>query len=219
MKKTTLLIIIIILILASISVYMPIKHLLSPLDNGNKIEGRVGENGNNSKESEDLDKKLDKWDECIEMFIEGINQNQSNMSEELKQKIAEEACKAIQESEEKSISNMHKLLHGVFLHQGIILTPEGGTFDVKVRSYTEPGDFNIIIEQSPTASPNSLILEYDKEAFRLNAHSEKEIEVKATLEIIEEWSYVMDAFPIKVIAYKDGEYFKEANVIITVNTE
>ena len=141
------------------------------------------------------------------------------MPDFLKKAIEYQIKKGLQEEAEKQLEESGKLVHGIFLNQGIILGKEGGNFDVKIKNNDVAGNFKINIEKSKTVSGNDINFEIKESSFYLAANSEKTIKVYATPSINPIFSYKQDFFPIKATAEKDGNVFSEANVIITVNAQ
>lgn len=178
-----------------------------------------------SQDSQNNDAALQK---CIDSFMKG-NGTVTNKSspyygqdipEFLKKEIARAACQSLLNSSRQQLESYQQILEGVFVNQGIILSRDGGSFDItlKTGSATD-GNFNIDVIAEPIPTGNSLNLEFEQASFYLSKNSQRIISVKATPIINQGYNSLQEAFPIKIIASKDGKLFREVNIIILVNTK
>src|SRR3989344_2359850 len=64
----------------------------------------------------------------------------------LKKALEDQVKKGLQEEAEKRLEESGKLIYGVFLSQGIMLSNNGGSFDARIKNNNKAGNFNIRIE-------------------------------------------------------------------------
>jgi len=165
---------------------------------------------------------------CIDSFMKGNGTvtNKSSpyygqdMPEFLKKEIAKATCQQLLNSSKQQLEGYQQILEGVFVNQGIILSKDGGSFDITVKTgpATE-GNFNINIIAGAIPTGNSLNLEFEQDQFYLSKNSQRIISVKAKPVIKQGYNPLQEAFPIKITASKDGKLFREVNIIILAATK
>ncbi|HLC64556.1 MAG TPA: hypothetical protein VJI46_00360 [Candidatus Nanoarchaeia archaeon] len=160
----------------------------------------------------------EEFQKCFDTFMKGnATTPGGDMPLYLKEPIAKEFCKKFLEESKKPLAEAEKTLWGVFVNQGIILPKEGGKFEIDVKNNDGAGDFTLELVKTPIPTMNDINYVLAEKSFRLESWADKKVSVTTKPSIRQDYKLPQEIFPLKIIAKKNGQIFREVEILILVN--